>query len=121
MLPRIVVLGAVLAGVLRIPAAGSPPQTPPATRESQAFREFAQRVQVYLNLRKTLPQERTTKRQQEISDRRHALAEAIRDSRTGAKQGDIFSPEISEQFLKVIRSTLQGTSVRRTIRQGEPV
>jgi len=121
MLPRIVVLGAVLAGVLRIPAAGSPPQTPPATRESQAFREFAQRVQVYLNLRKTLPQERTTKRQQEISDRRHALAQAIRDSRTGAKQGDIFSPEISEQFLKVIRSTLQGTSVRRTIRQGEPV
>ena len=46
--------------------------------------------------------------------------------RKDAKQGDIFSPEISEQFVKVIRGTLQGsnanaTNVRRTIRQGEPV
>lgn len=100
------------------------PQVPPAGPEPPVFREFTQRVQQYLQLRKAVPQQRTTKHQEEIVDRRHALAQAIRESRTGAKQGEIFTPEISEQFLRVIRSTFQGPNarnVRKTIRQGEPV
>jgi len=121
---RTIVFLIVQAGAFWIPVAAGPPQIPPANPESPAFRDFTQRVQQYLKLRKAAPQQRNTKRSQEITDRRHALAEAIRESRTGAKQGDIFTPEISEQFLKVIRSTLQGASasnVRKTIRQGEPV
>src|SRR6185369_2161881 len=121
---RTIVFLIVQAGALWSPVAAGPPQIPPANPESPAFRDFTQRVQQYLKLRKAAPQQRNTKRSQEITDRRHALAEAIRESRTGAKQGDIFTPEISEQFLKVIRSTLQGASasnVRKTIRQGEPV
>jgi len=92
--------------------------------EPPAFHDFAQRVQQYLKLRKALPEQRTTKRREEIVDRRHALAQAIGESRARAKQGDIFTPEISEQFLRVIRNTLQGSNasdVRKTIRQGEPV
>jgi hypothetical protein len=115
------VLVIVLVGILRVPMAADPPADPPASSESPGFRDFTQRVQQYIKLRKTLPQQRTTKRQEEISDRRNGLAQAIREARAGAKQGDIFSPEISEQFLKVIRSTLQGANVRKTIRQGEPV
>jgi hypothetical protein len=118
---RTSILSIVLVGVLRIPMAAAPPADPPAGPESPAFREFEQRVQQYLKLRKATPRERTTKRQEDIVDRRSALAQAIREARSGAKQGDIFSPEISEQFLKIIRSTLQGSNVRRTIRQGEPV
>jgi hypothetical protein len=113
-----------LVGALRIPAAAGPAQIPPVSPEPPAFRDFTKRVQQYLTLRKSLPEQRTTKRQKEIVDRRHALAQAIRESRTGAVQGDIFTPEISEQFLLVIRSTLQGSNasnVRKTIRQGEPV
>jgi hypothetical protein len=124
MVPRTILLAIVLAGALRIPAVAGPPQTPPGSQEPQAFREFTRLVQEYLTLRKALPRERTTKRPEEIADRRHALAQAIREARAGAKQGDIFTPEISEQFLKVIRSTFQGSNsanVRRTIRQGEPV
>lgn len=106
----------VLAAGVRLPAAPVP--------ESSAFGDFSQRVEQYLKLRKALPNERTTKSREQIVDRRRALAEAIRQSRTGAKQGDIFTPEISEQFLRVIRGTLAGANaskVRRTIRQGEPV
>ncbi len=96
-------------------AAPSPPDSP-------AFREFAQRVQQYVKLRKA-PQ-RTTRHREEIVDRRDALAQAIRESRPDAKQGDIFTPEVSEEFRRVIQSVFQGpsaSSVRRTIRQGDPV
>jgi len=119
-LSRIALLVTVLVGAGGI-AAGSPPQTPPVAAEPQAFREFTERVRAYLNLRKKLPQERTTKRTEEIADRRLALAQAIRELRTGAKQGDIFTASASEEFLRVIRNTLQKNAVRRTIRQGEPV
>jgi len=114
----------VLAGAALIPVSASPQQVSPASVDPPAWRGFNQRVQQYLVLRKALPQQRTTKRQEEIIDRRRALAQAIRESRAEAKQGDIFTPEISEQFLKVIRSAFQGSNasnVRRTIRQGEPV
>ena len=77
-----------------------------------------------LKLRKTLPNQHTTKRQEQIVDRRHTLADDIREARPAAKQGDIFTPESTPEFLKVIRATLQGSnsaSVRKTIRQGEPL
>jgi len=109
--------------ILLILAAGAALQAAPVP-QNPAFGDFSQRVEQYLKLRKTLPNERTTKSREQIVDRRHALAEAIRQSRAGAKQGDIFTLEISEQFLRVIRGTLVGansSSVRKTIRQGEPL
>jgi hypothetical protein len=121
---RAIVFLMVLAGAVQSPVTAGSPQAPPASPESPAFRDFTQRVQLYLKMRKMLPQVRTTKHSEEIVDRRRALAQAIRESRTGAKQGDIFTPEISEQFLAVIHSTFQGSNaanVRKTIRQGEPV
>ena len=68
-------------------------ETPPLNKQPPGFDDFTQRVQQYLKLRKTLPNERTTKRQEQIVDRRHSLAEAIREARPAAKQGDIFTPE----------------------------
>jgi len=121
MLSRIGVLIPVLLGAVGIVSWGTPPQSPPAMAEAQVFREFTERVQRYMDLQKTLPRERTTRRPEEIADRRLALAQAIRQLRAGAKQGDIFTAAISEKFLGVIRNTLQGSAVRRTIRQGEPV
>jgi hypothetical protein len=117
-----ILLIAISAGSVRLSADTPPKVTPKA--ENPTFGDFAQRLDQYLKLRKALPNERTTKRQEQIVDRRHSLAEAIRESRSSAKQGDVFTPEISEQFVRVIRGTLQGASapnVRKTIRQGEPV
>lgn len=109
--------------VMLVLAAGGPLHAAPVL-QSPVFGDFSQRVEQYLKLRKALPNERTTKSRAQIVDRRRALAEGIRQARAGAKQGDVFTAEISEQFLRVIRGTLAGTSassVRRTIRQGEPV
>jgi hypothetical protein len=99
-------------------------ETPPLNKQPPGFGDFTQRVQQYLKMRKALPNQRTTKRQEQIVDRRHSLAQAIREARPAAKQGDIFTAENSEEFLKAIRGTLRGANaanVRKTIRQGEPV
>ena len=84
-------------------------QTPPLNKQSPGFDDFTQRVQQYMKLRKALPNERTTKRQDQIVDRRLAIAGAIREARPSAKQGDIFTPGCTPEFLKVIRGALLGS------------
>jgi hypothetical protein len=101
-----------------------PPADPPASPESPAFREFTQRAQEYIKLQKAVPRLRVTKKRQEIVERRRGLAQKLRETRSNAGQGDIFTPAVSEEFRRVIRSVFQGPAgrnVRRTIRQGEPV
>ena len=118
------ILFIVLVGVLRIPMAAGPPAVPPASPESPGFREFTQRAQEYVKLQKAVPRLRTTKNREEIVERRRALAQKIRETRSNAQPGDIFTPAASEEFRRVIRRIFQGPSgsnVRRTIRQGEPV
>jgi hypothetical protein len=97
-------------------------------QKSPTFDDFKQRVKDYLKLHKTversLPHLKTTKNGKTIIDRQHALAQKIAEARPNAKQGDIFTPEISEQFLGVIRAKFHGASarnMRKTIRQGEPL
>jgi hypothetical protein len=114
-LPAAVLLALSLAGAA---------QTPPPAQQPVGFDDFGQRVQQYMKLRKELPNQRTTKRQEQIVNRRHTLADATREARPAAKQGDIFTPESTPEFLKIIRETFQGAraaSVRKTIRQGEPI
>jgi len=79
-------------------------------------------VQDYLKLQKSMPRLRTTKHREEISDRRRALARQIRETRSNAKAGDIFTPEINAAFRQAIRSAFQAApNVSKTIRQGEPI
>lgn len=118
------VLFIVLVGTLRIPLAGGLPADPPAIPESPAFREFTERAQAYVKLQKAVPRLRVTKKPEEIVQRRHALAQKIRESRPNAQPGDIFTPAATVEFRSVIRSVFQGPAgryVRRTVRQGEPV
>jgi hypothetical protein len=107
-------------------AAGAP-QDSPAKQPSPAFQDFTQRVQEYVKLRKgiqsSLPRLKKTKLRKEIVERQAALAQKIREARSNAKPGDIFTPEISEEFRQAILSKFQGanaSNVRKTIRQGEP-
>jgi len=117
------VLFIVLFVGLRIPMAVGRPADPPAS-ESPGFREFMQRAQEYVKLQKAMPRLRTTKKREEIVERRRALAQKIRETRSNAQPGDIFTPAASDEFRRVIRSVFQGPAgrdVRRTIRQGAPV
>ncbi len=102
--------------------AASPQPATESNLESQAFLEFRQHVQDYLKLQRSMPRLRTTKHREEISDRRRALARQIRETRSNAKPGDIFTPEINAAFRQAIRSAFQAApNVSKTIRQGEPI
>ena len=121
--PAIVLL-IVLAGLPKYPVARGQPKVVSNSQEPPAYREFTQRVNEYLKLQKAAPRLRTTKQSKEIVDRQQSLKEKIRETRANAQPGDIFTPEVSEQFQRVIRSTFHGahaTNVRKTIRQGEPL
>ncbi len=124
LLSRTVVFLVVLASSLRMPVAAGPPQVSPVNPEPLVILDFTQRVQQYVKLQKAVPRLRTTTQREEIVERRHLLAQEIREVRSSAQPGDIFTPEISEQFRRMISNTFQGSNapnVRKTIRQGEPV
>jgi hypothetical protein len=121
---RTIAFLSVLGVVLPAAMAADPPPVQPKIPESPAFLEFSKSVQQYVKLHKSVPQLRTTKQREEIVARRQALKQKIREQRADAKPGDIFTPDVSAEFRRVIRSTFQGAnaaSVRKTIREGAPV
>lgn len=71
------------------------------------FSEFDRRIGVYMNLRKRLVADvgelDPTGSQAEIAARANGLAQAIAVARGGAKQGDIFTPEISSIIATLIK------------------
>jgi hypothetical protein len=118
MRPLVVAMLVITAGAAQAPSANPP---------SPAFQDFTKRVQEYVKLRNglpSLPRPKKTKARKEIVERQRALAQKIQEARANAKQGDIFTPEVSEEFRQAIRGKMQGASaknVRKTIRQGEPL
>lgn len=71
------------------------------------FSEFDRRIGVYMNLRKRLVTDvgelDPTGSQAEIAARANGLAQAILVARANAKQGDIFTPEISSIIATLIK------------------
>ena len=104
------------------------PQQPtaPAAADQAVINDFNQRVQQYLATRKKAssggpPQ---TSDAAKLNQYRRKLHDAIASVRDGAKQGDIFTPEIAAFFKKQIANTLtgpQGTRIRASLRRAEPV
>ena len=117
-----------LAGAECVPLVAWASQAPPVKQEARTFDDFKQRVKDYLKLHKTvessLPRLKTTKNGKALMDRQHLLAQKIAEARSNAKQGDVFTPEISEQFRQIIHAKFHGAgapNMRKTIRQGEPL
>lgn len=105
-----------------------PPQPPPVKEDPQVLIGFTERVQQYVKLHKevaaSLPRLKPTKDAAKIAERQSALAQKLREARSGAKRGDIFTPEISAQFVLLIRREFRGPeapAVRKTIREGSPL
>jgi hypothetical protein len=102
-----------LAGVARI---GSQPlaQDPPG--QSEAPRQtFLQRVDDYVALHRhlelLLPPEVITSDPERLMVPRRALAAELRTARAGARQGDIFSPDVARYFRTLIAETLRQAGI----------
>jgi len=102
-------------------------RAPRDSEEARDLKTFTARVQAYVkmqkNLEASLPTLKPTKDAAQIVEHQHALARKIADARRGARQGDIFTHEVTERFRKIIRSAFQGPEgrlARRTIRPDDP-
>ena len=88
-------------------------RTPRVSEEARDLKIFTDRVQAYVkmqkNLEASLPALKPTKDAAQIVEHQHALARKIADARRDARQGDIFTHEVTEQFRKIIRSAFHGT------------
>jgi hypothetical protein len=95
--------------------------------EARVFKIFTVRVQQYVKLQKdveaSLPALTPTYEVVRIAEHQHALARKIADARRDARQGDIFTHEVTERFRKIIRSAFHGPEgrlARKTIRPDDP-
>ena len=107
--------------------AGQAPAPQASEEEARVFKIFAARVQEYVKLQKnveaSLPALKPTKEVARIDGHQHALARKIAQARSGARQGDIFTEEVTRQFRRIIRGEFQGPQgqlARKTIRQDDP-
>jgi hypothetical protein len=105
-----------------------PPKNPAVNQDSLVVGDFEARVKDYVKLRKKaeagLPALKPTDSPHQINERRRLLASRIQAAREQAKQGDIFSSEVSQLFKRLISMAYQASGsskVGASLRHGEPV
>lgn len=109
---------AALTGLAQAPPA-------PGSNEAKLVADFKQRAQQYLDWRentvgKTPPPANSPEK---IVAVRHELANKVRASRAGAKQGEIFTHEIADYFRHQIAATMNGRygkQIRSSLLHSEP-
>jgi len=116
---RTILMMCVAAGVLAQQAVNP---------DAQIQADFTKRVADYVKLRKTaregMEKLKPTKSADAIVSHENDLAERVRAARASARQGDIFTPQISAEFARLIRIGLQGKEkpkVEKSLRRAEPV
>jgi hypothetical protein len=91
-------------------------QPPVANPTAVTLADFTKRVNDYVALHKRVASQvgelDETKSPAEIATREKNLGEAIRAPRAGAKQGDLFTPEVAAIFKKVIQQESRNRSPR---------
>ena len=82
--------------------------------DKAGFKEFTDRVQIYVTLQKTveskLPALKTTELPELIAAHQHALARKIREARSHAKPGDLFTAAARGAFSRACASAGSATS-----------
>jgi hypothetical protein len=101
---------------------------PKVNQDSLVQTHFDAEVKDYLKIHKKaqagLSVQKATDSAETMTQRQHLLADNIRAARPDAKQGDLFTPEISQLFMHLIATSLQGseaTKIRASLRHAEPV
>jgi hypothetical protein len=113
----------LIAGVL---AARADP--PAVNRDAAIVNEFEKRVDRYLKLRQDIEAEmgrlRSTPSQEKISHHEGDLRHKVREARIGAREGDIFTQEISMEIRRLIGLAMQpadAAHIKQSLRHSEPV
>jgi len=96
--------------------------------DTENAKEFSARVKTYLEIQKQIsskvpPLAKTEVDPAKIAVRTKALANGIQQSRANAKQGDLFFPQVAQEFREIIRKELQGkngAAPRKTVKTGNP-
>ena len=103
-------------------------RTPVDAGTTHATREFSEHVRKYVKLHRqleaSLPALKPTKDPAVIVDNQQALAKKILQARRNARQGELFTPEVSSEFRVILSEVFHGPDAalaRSTIKQGEPV
>ena len=100
------------------------PDGPKVNADALVLQDFKQRIDKYMELHKRL--EKDTPPLKKVDDpakiqaSQQALAAAIRSERAGAKQGDIFTPEIAARFRKLLRPEVNEPGTKATIKDDNP-
>jgi hypothetical protein len=98
--------------------------TPQDSEAARDLKTFTDRVQAYVKMEKNLEASLTalkpTKNTEHIVEHQQSLAAMIADARRDARQGDIFTHEVTERFRKIIHEAFEGPEgklARRTIQR----
>lgn len=104
------------------------PKSPGVNQDSLVIESFEKNVAEYVKLHKKaeggLPAAKPTDSSHTINERRRLLATKIEAARASANRGDLFSPEVSQLFKRLIAMAYQSsgpTKVRTSLRHDEPV
>src|SRR5437773_4228682 len=97
-----------------------------STKAAKVAADLQSRAKRYLEFRKRVAgnSPSSTATPAKITSAQSELANKIRIARAGAKQGEIFTPEIAQYIRKQIASCLrgpQGDRIRASLRHAEPV
>jgi hypothetical protein len=102
--------------------------TAPANPHAAVLHDFDQRVAVYAKLHHAaesqLPKLKPTASPEAITRHVRELGDRIRQLRTAARQGDIFTPAIAAEFHRLIGVTMGGAEagrIRDSLKSAEPV
>jgi hypothetical protein len=99
-----------------------------ANPQIQAIQDFENRLNDYVNLQKNLAKglsaTKPTNDPELILDRQRHLARKIREARNHAQQGDIFTPAIAKEFLRLLTLAMAGPNradITKSLARSEPV
>ena len=114
---------AALLVVITLPHVQAPPK-PGVNPDAQVLQDFKQRIDKYVELRKkadaTAPPMKKTDDATELRTAQQSLAERIGAARTPAKQGDIFTPEITARFRALLRPEVKEPETKASIKDDNP-
>jgi hypothetical protein len=109
-----------------IPARSQAPNAQAFAKAAASDKEFLDHVKAYMDLQKaaekSLPGMKSSNDEAEIRAHQLALRAKVMEARQQARQGDVFSKDVAEQFRKTVGAVLKspgGDVVRRTIAEGD--